>query len=231
MEDSAAFHELAELADRWGKTEKDILKEAYAGRLALSIFVNQLCLIEKEEGKAPLYENYSGIGIILPVDAGRFVFAEYLELKEFIGADGRARLFAEEGVTVKRAIGGAQRNDCVAPLLCDRSRLLVTGEEYLRYLNENPGIEKAEIACGRSVLRPENVGVSSAILRNPQGSRFLTGWKAIQVYLGDVSESTARRYAKAGKWLRESDTGKPTTTTFEVDDWRINTAKKKKKAG
>jgi len=63
--------------------------------------------------------------------------------------------------------------------------------------------------------------------RQTHQGKILPGWKAIAEYL-NVSESTAKRYSKGSRWLRHGPTGKPTTTTAELDAWQLSPPQKKK---
>jgi len=71
---------------------------------------------------------------------------------------------------------------------------------------------------------PKHSLPTAQTLEHPTGSEILTGWKRIQEHLGGVSEKTAKKYAKMGGWLRHTPTNLPTTTTAEIDKWRIESA-------
>ena len=60
--------------------------------------------------------------------------------------------------------------------------------------------------------------------------KVIVGWKGIANHL-EVSESTAKRYSRGAKWPTPGPAGRPTTTTDELDKWRLPARNKKKKRG
>ncbi len=61
------------------------------------------------------------------------------------------------------------------------------------------------------------------ILRNTDRSKILVGKKAIEIYY-EKEWQTAKKHLKKAGILRYNEQGKPTTTTFEIDEYRLKTA-------
>lgn len=83
-------------------------------------------------------------------------------------------------------------------------------------------LDKAPTKPAVSCLEEEPSSPASVI----PGEGILVGWKKISDHLG-VSVSTAKRYAKGRGWPKPGLTGKPTTTTTELDK-HLRTVSKKK---
>jgi hypothetical protein len=81
------------------------------------------------------------------------------------------------------------------------------------------------INAGSEHIHPNQQETEKPPLRCPPGHEFLRGRQKIQKYLKVKSWETAQRWANLGNWLRKDALGKPITTTFEIDEWRINSGK------
>jgi hypothetical protein len=179
-----ASYILSEVAERWGRPLRDILKLAEAGHLTISIRVNRYCRVE-DHGSNAMYETYRDRGTVHPGDAWGFIANELCELKSFIGRDGVERTFMEEGITVKRAIGGTERKPYPSPVLYNRESLFITQEEYSRITNDFPDL----------VINKGDTGKTAAAKSGPKKSSLT---KAVEFVYAKAKEEGNTSILKKG---------------------------------
>lgn len=237
------FYTLSELAnDRWNLTEDEILHLAVAEKISLSVYwggaywerINDEEMnIEKERLEEFVTLTNGDILKFLIPKSQEFTFhKDMVEICHAYRKNGQKIAMImnplpiledeNEYILQEELIRrGKERGKKIvfAPRF-KRSGLIILSEEVYRFESEHP-----DVFSQNDAVTLEKKPFTE--LRNPPGSKFLTGWKEINQYLGIKDIKTGKKYAKLGGWLRHNGTNKPITTTFEIDEGRKMTSKKK----
>ena len=233
MESWKEFFWLSELAEKWNRTEDFILQMAAAGRLRLSAWWGDEYWEASSDGE--WWGGDPGDGLL-----NDFINIDTINAKQLLL---NPSVDKERGVIIVGCHTRCGRKIC---LISEKNRKIFDKHKAREPINEADFFpffhyrsmvvlvdEVNRVEAEYADIRDEQIFQNqnqqtqgeddSAVLMHPVGSQMLTGWNEIGKYLG-VSESTAKRYANAGKWLRHTKTNRPITTTYEIDEWRRKTS-------
>lgn len=252
LRDEPKLYSLAAVAKRWGKTEEDLLNMGASRSLVLSCWFEGYAVhrpismkelgLKLKELKLPsgalisgFLKEYAAVlcldiqGLLAPGD--RQVRVDWLHFHHREGF-----FYPVEG-PLEKVLFESELEFAAAkhtsPFKISRSDLVIMAEEVARMEAEHQELFPGDAG---PLPSPSHVSPLDEEPLHPPSTapmhmgRILTGWKTIAKHLG-VVESTAKRYAKGSPWPHPGPTGKPTTTTTELDSWRLSISKKKKNRG
>lgn len=213
------FYNLEEAAKELGCEVNDLLKIGAEGKIEISIYY-------KGENLSPEFD------FIDPQELFLNPSLRYIEKFMAVFKNDIMRVYQENNNIPHnkgtfKAITLTEWNRRIVEPFPVNSKSLFISREALASLK----VEKITNLTGPSEINhctcedPDTVTKFTPI----HSGLILTGWKAIANHL-QVSVSTAKRYSKqkGSRWLRSSPSGRPITTTNEIDTWRLTTPKKKK---
>lgn len=243
------FFTLSELAERWDRTEKGLLHAAAAGILPLSFWYDGP--VRSRQLKA--YGDFGGYGRIDPwAIYGALVHGyssvhvttltvdsltvrkelgddpSYVDFENYLNDGGLLGVIPTDTLLLERDPLGPDKGKPRLPRPCPDllQDCVVLAEDVARLEKERP----AALFGDAIETRQDNEHPPTPSHIPAQIGRVLTGWLAIAKHL-DCSVSTAKRRAKGCHWPQTGPTGKPTTTTAELDAWQLSPQKKKKSRG
>jgi hypothetical protein len=243
------LYKLSEVAERWGKTEDDLMHFAAQRVLVLSCWFDGYAVIphipfeifgkiigKEKHLKGTWHESY----------VQEWATVDGMFIKGLLGHKGRGArvdwlgskahhlLYPVEGPLDMKHFNSSLEFAIAkleSPFTVSRTDLVVMAEEVARLETEHTELRPEDAGTLPTTVSPLNdEALRRPLTESRHTGRILTGWRAIAKHL-EVSVSTAKRYAKGRSWPRPGPTGKPTTTSAELDDWRLSTSKKKKNRG
>jgi len=216
------FCKLPELAKKWNTTDLHILSWGAEDQLAISACLN---ILKAPWGGKDFFEGTLRQQVFVRIKSSDL-------LKFALGSHTvkAGSFYDDEGNIITHSDWVALASIFLpSDLTIHLDDLLIRTDEIDRMEAKYPELSTVELSLLSAPVTA--LSFNGEVLSTPvHKGQILIGWKAIAGYL-EVSVSTSKRYARGCRWPLAGPTGKPTTTTAELDAWRLSTSKQQKKRG